>query len=104
MIRRLAFLALSLAACTPQEAADSVMRRTAETVVRPVLATYMTGPQAMAATPCVLNSATSDELLLLSRDVGVVAGTSTTRTVLDIAARPQAQSCLAATGAPALPR
>ena len=95
---------LALAACSPQQAADAVMRRTAETVVTPVLDDYMTGPQAMAATPCVLDAATSDELVLLSRDVAVMPGTSTVQTVLTIAARPAAQSCLAATGTPPLPR
>jgi hypothetical protein len=95
---------LVLAACSPQEAADNVLRRTAQTVVTPVLDDYMTGPQASAATGCVLTEATSDELRLLSRDVGVIPGTSTRQTVLDIAARPGAQSCLTAAGTPLLPR
>lgn len=97
-------VALVLAGCTAREATDAVLRRTAQTVVTPVLDDYMTGPQAFAATQCVLDAATSDELALLSRDVGVMAGTSTVRTVLDIAARPGAQSCLAAAGVPSLPR
>jgi hypothetical protein len=100
----LALLLPLAAACSPQEAADSVLRRTAETVVTPVLDDYMTGPQAQAATRCVLAEAGSDELRLLSRDVGVMPGTSTRQTVLDIAARPGAQSCLIAAGTPPLPR
>lgn len=89
-----------IAACDPAEVADKAMRRTAETVVYPVVNVDMpTGP-VEAATDCILATATSDELRLLARDVGVVAGTSTKATIRAIALRPEAQSCFAAAGVP----
>jgi hypothetical protein len=91
------------AACSPREVADSVTRRAAETVVQPVLDDYMTGPQAQAATACVLDNASVGELQALARDVGVVAGTSTVANVLAIAARPAARQCLDTAGVPPLP-
>lgn len=96
-------LGLALAGCTAQQATDAVLRQTAQTVVTPVLDDFLPGPQAVAATDCVLVAATSQDLRLLSRDVGVVAGTSTVQTVLGIAARPAAQACLAQSGISGLP-
>lgn len=90
--------ALTIAACSPQEVADKVGRRTAETVVRPIVDNRLAGPQADAATACVVQNATAQEIQALVRDVGVYAGTSTEATVWAIVARSETQSCLAASG------
>lgn len=92
--------ALLLAACDPAEVADKALRRTAESVVFPVVNVDMPAGPAQAATTCILNAASSDELRLLARDVGVEAGTATKATVRDIALRPAAQACFAANGVP----
>jgi hypothetical protein len=103
MIRPLLFLLpLALAACDPAELADKAVRRTAETVVMPVVNLDMPAGPAQAATACILDAASPDELRLLARDVGVEAGTSTKATIRSIALRPAAQACFAAQGVPPL--
>lgn len=87
-----------LAACSPQEIADKALRRTAETVVRPVVDQGLSGAQADAATRCVVDNASFAEVQQLSRDVGVYAGTSTEAVVWSIVGRAGTQSCLAAAG------
>ena len=93
-------LVLGLAACSPQEAADKVTRRAAETVVTPVVNVNMPLGLALAATGCILDAATQGEINALARDVGVEAGTSTKATIRTIALRPGAQACYAAAGVP----
>lgn len=96
-----ALLAVVLvAACDPAELADSAVRRAAETVVFPVVNLDMPAGPAQAATDCILNAASPDELRLLARDVGVEAGTSTKATIRDIALRPAARACFAASSVP----
>jgi hypothetical protein len=94
----LALLPLTLAACSPQDMADKVGRRTAETVVRPIVDDRLTGPQAAAATTCVVQNASAAEVQSLARDVGVFAGTSTEAVVWSIVARSETQACLARAG------
>lgn len=102
-MQRLALLALMLlAACDPQDLADKAMRRTAETVVQPVVARDMPGPVAQVATRCILDAATPGEINGLARDVGVEAGTLTKQNIRAIALRPAAQTCFAAGGVPPL--
>jgi hypothetical protein len=95
----LATMAL-VAACDPADVADKAMKRTVQTVVFPVVNLDMPAGPAQSATDCILSTATSDELRLLARDVGVVAGTSTKATIRAIALRPEAQSCFAAAAVP----
>jgi hypothetical protein len=96
-----AILALALvAACDPAEVADKAMKRTVQTVVFPVVNLDMPAGPAQSATDCILAEATSDELKLLARDVGVEAGTSTKATIRGIALRPGAQACFAGAGVP----
>jgi hypothetical protein len=103
MIRSLfLLLPLALAACDPAELADKAVRRTAESVVYPVVNIDMPAGPAQVATGCILDAAGPDELRLLARDVGVEAGTSTKATIRNIALRPAAQSCFAAGGVPPL--
>ena len=94
----LVITAVALAACSPQDVADKIGRRTAETVVRPIVDDRLAGAQAEAATRCVVQNANAAEVQTLARDVGVYAGTSTEATVWAIVARSETQSCLAAAG------
>lgn len=93
-------LAAPMAACSAQDVALDLSRRTAETVVYPVVNQSMPGPQAQIATDCIVGAATQPQLEALMRDVGTSAGTATVRNVQTIAASPAAQSCLAAQGLP----
>lgn len=98
-----ALLAVSVtAACDPQVLADKAMRRTAESVVRPVLARELPGNVAEAATQCVLDVATPEETRALARDVGVEAGTLTVQNIRNLATRPSAADCFARSGVPPL--
>lgn len=92
--------ALLVAACDPAEVADKALKRTVQTVVFPVVNVDMPAGPAQSATECILAEATPDELRLLARDVGVVAGSSTKATIRSIALRPGAQACFAAAGVP----
>jgi hypothetical protein len=98
----LIFAAVILTACDPAELVDSAVRRTAYSVVFPVVNIDMPAEPAKAATNCILDAASPAELQLLARDVGVEAGTSTKATIREIAQRPAAQSCFAASGVPPL--
>ncbi len=101
MTRRLAITFLFvLAACDPAELVDSALKRTAHTVVFPVVNIDMPAEPARLATNCILDAASQNELELLARDVGVEAGTSTRATIRGIAVRPAAQACFAANGVP----
>ncbi len=91
MTRALMLSALLVAACSPEDVADKVGRRTAETVVAPVVG-------GGAATACVVQNADAAEIQALVRDVGTVAGTSTKGLIASILARPATQSCLGAAG------
>lgn len=103
MRRRVVPLLFVLAACSPQQAADSLARRSAGTVVQPVVAQYMTGPQAQQATACITAAASPDQVNLLLRDIGTRAGTDTVRNIRTIADTPQARACFAQAGLPLLP-
>jgi hypothetical protein len=91
---------LGLAACDPAEVFDSALKRTAFSVVNPVVNIDMLAEPARLATNCILDAASQEELKLLARDVGVEAGTQTRATIREIALRPAAQSCYAANGVP----
>lgn len=93
---------LLLAACDPAELVDSALKRTAHSVVFPVVNIDMPAEPARLATKCILDAASEDELRLLARDVGVEAGTATKATIRSIAMRPAAQACFAANGVPPL--
>jgi len=80
-----------LAACSPEDVADKVGRRTAETVVQPVVGSG-------AATQCVVQNADAGEIQSLVRDVGTVAGSSTKALIRLIAARAPTQDCFRAAG------
>lgn len=90
----------ALAACSPRDAADQMARRTAESVVRPIVDDAMTEPQALGVTRCIVSNASPDEVQALLRDVGVYAGSSTVATVAGIAARPETLACIRGSGLP----
>lgn len=90
----------ALAACSPRDAADQIGRSTAETVVRPIVASSLTEPQALGVTRCIVTNARPDEISLLLRDVAVVAGTSTVATVAGILQRPETLACIRGSGLP----
>jgi ABC-type amino acid transport substrate-binding protein len=92
---------LALAACDPRQTTDTLGRRTAETVVKPIVDDTMTEPQAAGVTRCIVANADAAEVQALVRDVGTFAGTSTVATVRRIAERPETRSCIAGAGLPA---
>lgn len=103
MTRILIALSLAtLAACSPADLAGKVARRAAESVVQPVVNINMPAGPAEAATACILDAASPDEVEALARDVGVEAGSSTKARIRELALRPAAQSCFAAHGVPPL--
>ena len=93
---------VALVACDPAELVTSTLKRTAYTVVFPVVNVDMPGGPAQKAANCILDAASETELRLLARDVGVEAGTATKATIRSIAVRPAAQACFAANGVPPL--
>jgi hypothetical protein len=93
---------LTLAACDPGELVSSALKRTAYSVVFPVVNIDMPAEPARLATNCILDAASQSELELLARDVGVEAGTQTKATIRTIAVRPAAKACYAANGVPPL--
>ena len=99
---RLALLpaVLLLAACDPQAAIDQTVRRTAAEVVEPVVGRELPPPMAKAATECILQVASPEEIRALARDIGVEAGTQTKENIRNLALRTAAQSCFAAHGVP----
>ena len=89
---------MALAACDPAQVADKVGRRAADTVVRPIVADYVPAGQAEAATRCIVDNASAEDVKLLAQDVGVGAGSRTVANVFRIAAQPGTAACLAAAG------
>ena len=103
MHRKLIVVAvLALAACDPAQVADKVGRRTAETVVRPVVADYLPGAAGETATRCIIENAGAEDIKALMQDVGVGAGPRTVANVLGIAAQPGTVACMSAAGLPKL--
>lgn len=94
------FAPLLIAACDPQELTDKALRRTAETVVQPVVARDMPAGVADLATACILDAASQEEINGLARDAGVEAGSRTKDSIRIIALRPAAAACFARSGVP----
>lgn len=92
--------AFALAACDPRQTADDLGRRTAETVVKPIVDDSMTEPQAAGVTRCIVANADAGEVQLLLRDVANPAGTATLATVRGIANRPATRACITGAGLP----
>lgn len=91
---------LALAACDPQAMADNTTRRAAADVVEAVVIREMPAAPAKAATECILQAASIEEVRALAADYGVEAGTLTKENIRNLAMRPAAQACFAASGVP----
>ena len=89
-----------LAACDPQAVADNTARRAAADVVEAVVVREMPAAPAKAAAECILQAASIEEVRALAADFGVEAGTLTKQNIRNLALRPVAQSCFAASGVP----
>lgn len=88
---------IALTACSPQTR-DQVTRDAARTVIRPVVANQFPGVPLDPAIDCIIDNATSGELLALAADSVTGATAATTHTVATIATRPATLSCLASDG------
>ena len=93
---------LALAACTSGDPRTAVTRQVAKSVVLPVVAQRLPGPQAQAVTTCVIDNATVGDLNALARDVGTRAGTSTVATIAGVLRRPETVRCVLGAGIPGL--
>jgi hypothetical protein len=101
-------LALALAcvaavsACTTTNPVEAVARASAKSVVLPVVQQRLPGPQAEAVAVCVIDNATTPEIMSLARDVGTRAGTTTVQTIATILQRPNTVQCVLGVGLPGL--
>lgn len=98
---RLAPFALLLLACTPAQQ-DEITRDAAKTAIRPVLEDRLPGIPVEPATDCIIDNATSRELLALAADAVTGPTANTVEIVSDIASRPDTIRCLATEGLPTL--
>jgi len=89
--------ALALTACTPEQR-DDVTRDAARSVVRPVLAEQFPGIPLEPSVDCIIDNASSRELLALAGDAITGPTAATAQAVTTIAARPETLSCLATKG------
>lgn len=89
-----------LAACDPQAVVDNTTRRAAAEVVEAVVVREMPVAPAKAATECILQAASIEEIRALAADFAVEAGTLTKQNIRNLALRPSAQACFAASGVP----
>ncbi|MFT6945308.1 MAG: hypothetical protein ACJASV_001770 [Pseudorhodobacter sp.] len=87
-----------LGACASPNILSNVMRASAKSVVLPVVQQRLPGPQAEAATICVIDNATDSEIMSLARDVGARAGTTTVLTITTILQRPATVQCVLQSG------
>ena len=89
-----------LAACDPQAMFDNTARRAAADVVEAVVSREMPVAPAKAATECILQAGSPEEIRALAADYGVEAGSLTKQNIRNLALRPSAQACFAASGVP----
>lgn len=89
--------AIALAACTPAQQ-DELTRDAARTAIRPVLETNFPGVPLEPATDCVIDNASSSELLSLAADAVTGPTANTVEIVGRIVSRPETIKCLAEDG------
>ncbi|MEO0918103.1 MAG: hypothetical protein AAFY31_14125, partial [Pseudomonadota bacterium] len=92
---------VALAGCTAAQQ-DELTRDAAKRAVRPVLQERLPGVPVEPATDCIIDNATSGELLSLAADAITGPTANTVEIVSDIATRPETIQCLATEGLPAL--
>ncbi len=97
MLRALAFTALvALASCgVVSEATDDLARQQAKQTVNQVVANRFPGANAAPVTDCIIDAADAGEILSLAGAAVTGVTQRTIDTVVNIAARPDAISCLA---------
>ena len=88
---------IALAACTPAQQ-DELTRDAARTAIRPVLEQNFPGVPLEPATDCVIDNASSAELLSLAADAVTGPTANTVEIVGRIVARPDTITCLAEEG------
>ena len=101
MKRIVLIMVMALAACTPQTQ-DELARDAAKRAVRPVLAQRFPGIPLEPATDCIIDNATSREILTLAADAVTGPTASTVEIVGNIATRPDTIRCLTREGLPVL--
>lgn len=92
---------LLLIACTPAQQ-DELTRDAARRAIRPVLAQNFPGIPLEPATDCIINNATSRELLSLAADAVTGPTANTVEIVSRVVSRPKTLTCFAETGIPSL--
>lgn len=103
MIRLLIVAGLLLGACTSMQR-DQVAREAARSVVTRVVVERFPGLPVQPSIDCVIDNATTDELLSLASEAITGPTAASTQTVAAIATRPRTVQCLASEGLPALMR
>lgn len=93
--------AMLLVACTAAQQ-DELTRDAARTAIRPVLAQKFPGIPLEPASDCIIDNATSGELLSLASDAITGPTANTVEIVSDIVSRPKTLTCLAESGIPSL--
>lgn len=74
---------------------DDVAQSGAKQVITPIVAAQIPGENTEAVTNCIIEAATADEIFALFGSTVTGATQKTTELVLQIAARPEAVSCIA---------
>ena len=93
-MKRTLIALLLLAACAPGTQ-DELARGAARAAIQPVLAERFPGVPVQAAADCVIDTATSQEILTLAADAVTGPTASTAEIVTRILSRPATQTCLA---------
>ncbi|MEM7641876.1 MAG: hypothetical protein AAF366_05055 [Pseudomonadota bacterium] len=94
-------VAAALAACNTAIGTD-VTRATARSVVNPIVAQQFPGVPLEPTTDCIINNASSDEILTLAASAATRDDETAIRTVLTITQRPGTIRCIATDGVPVL--
>lgn len=97
----LAALALVLAACTPASQ-DQLARGAAKSVVARAAAERLPGVPVAPYTDCIINNATSQQILVLAADSVTGPTASTWEIITGIARKPETLQCLLTNGVSAL--
>ena len=87
------FALLMMGACSTG-LGDQVAQEAARSVVTLIVEDKLPGTNATQVSDCVINNATSSEILDLAADAATGADNGTIQTVLTIAQRPDTVSCL----------
>ena len=94
-------LAVSLGACTPA-VQDQLTREAARATITPVVVERFPGVPVEPALDCIIDNASSAQLLSLAADTVTGPNAATAQIVSDIASQPETLSCFAASYSGAL--